>query len=83
MQNLGFGGKDRKTLWATGEGNIYRIAMQGKMDGTEVVQHYFLVAAPTGEQAVVTFSMTPRLVEKLGARDLNLVGGLLVPAGAP
>jgi hypothetical protein len=53
------------------------------MDGSEVVQHFFLIAAATGEQAVVTFSMTPRLVEKLGARDLNLVGGLLVPAGTP
>ena len=70
-------------IMATEGRYIYRIAMQGKMDGSEVVQHFFLVAAATGEQAVVTFSMTPRLVEKLGARDLNLVGGLLVPAGTP
>ena len=62
---------------------IYRIAAQGKMDASEVVQHFYLVAATTGEQVVVTFTMTPRLVEKLGARDLNLIGGLLVPAMAP
>lgn len=59
---------------------IYRIAAQGQMDGAEVVQHFFLIAAPTGEQVIMTFSMTPRMVEKLGARDVNLVGGLLVPA---
>ncbi len=62
---------------------IYRIAAQGKMDGSEVIQHFYLVASATGEQVVVTFTMTPRLVEKLGARDLNLIGGLLVPAMAP
>ena len=62
---------------------IYRIAAQGKMDASDVVQHFYLVAATTGEQVVVTFTMTPRLVEKLGARDLNLIGGLLVPAMAP
>ncbi len=62
---------------------IYRIAAQGKMDGADVVQHFYMVAATTGEQVVVTFTMTPRLVEKLGARDLNLIGGLLVPAMAP
>lgn len=66
-----------------GEGRyLFRIAAQGQMDGAEVVQHFFLVAAPTGEQAIMTFTMSPRMVEKLGARDVNLVGGLLVPASA-
>jgi|GEM_PF-216525 len=61
---------------------IFRIAAQGQMDGADVVQHFFLIAAPTGEQAIMTFSMTPRMVEKLGARDLSLVGGLLLPANS-
>ncbi len=57
---------------------IYRIAAAGLMDGLKVVQNFYLVAAPTGEQVVVVFTMTPKEVEKLGSRDLKIVQGLEV-----
>jgi hypothetical protein len=54
----------------------YRIAAQGKMDDVEVVQSFYLVANADGQQIVVAFTMTPKQVERLGTRDLTLVGSL-------
>ncbi len=45
-----------------------------------VLQNFYVVAAPSGEQVVLVFTMTPKQVDKLGARDLSLVGSLDVPA---
>lgn len=60
---------------------VYRYSVLGQMDGVTAVQNFYLVAAPGGEQMFVIFSMTPRQVDKLGARDLSLIGGLEMPAG--
>lgn len=63
-----------------GLGNqVQRLAVAGKLDGVAVVQNFYLVTGPTGAQVIVTFTMTPKQVEKFGARDLNLIGGLEVP----
>jgi hypothetical protein len=59
---------------------IYRISTLGKMDDVEVLQNFYLVAAPGGEQVVVAVTLTPKQAEKLGARDLALVGGIELPA---
>ncbi|HBI42273.1 MAG TPA: hypothetical protein DDY78_05365 [Planctomycetales bacterium] len=59
---------------------IYRISMVGKMDDVAVLQNFYLVAAPGGEQMVVAVTLTPKQAEKLGARDLALVGGIDLPA---
>jgi hypothetical protein len=59
---------------------VYRLAIAGKMDDVAVVQNFYLVAGKNGEQVIVTFTMTPKQVEKFGARDLNLIGSLEVPA---
>ncbi len=61
---------------------IYRLSEAGQMDGLAVVQNFYLVAAPGGEQVVLVFTMTPKQADKLGARDLSLVGSLDVPAAA-
>jgi hypothetical protein len=58
----------------------YRLSQLGKMDGLSVLQNFYLVAAPGGEQVVLLFTMTPKQAEKLGARDLAFVGSLEVPA---
>jgi hypothetical protein len=60
---------------------IYRLSEAGQMDGLAVVQNFYLVAAPGGEQVVLAFTMTPKQADKLGARDLSLVTSLEVPAG--
>ena len=61
---------DRAHYW------VYRISAPGRMDGMKVVQTCYLVAGPGGEQVVLAFTMTPSQAEKLGARDLTLVGGI-------
>ncbi len=61
---------------------VYRLSEAGQMDGLAVVQNFYLVAAPGGEQMVLAFTMTPKQADKLGARDLSLVGSLDVPAAA-
>ena len=50
------------------------------MDDVEVLQNFYLVAAPGGEQLVVLVTLTPKQAEKLGARDQALVGGIELPA---
>ncbi len=59
---------------------VYRLSALGELDGVEVMQNCYLIAAPNGEQVVVTFTMTPKQADKLGARDLSFVGSLEVPA---
>jgi hypothetical protein len=54
----------------------------GQLDGVAVMQNFLLVAAPGGEQVVLVFAMTPKQVDKFGARDLALVSGLELPAPA-
>jgi hypothetical protein len=58
----------------------YRLSVLGKMDGVEVLQNFYLVAAAGGEQIVLTFTLTPKQIEKLGSRDLSLVGSVELPA---
>jgi hypothetical protein len=46
------------------------------MDGLKVVQNFYIVAGPGGDQVVLAFTMTPTQAEKLGTRDLALVQGI-------
>jgi hypothetical protein len=62
-----------KGLW------VYRFTARGQIDGLKVIQSFFLVAGPQGEQLQLAFMMTPKQVEKLGTRDLELVGGITFP----
>jgi hypothetical protein len=55
---------------------LYRMQVSGKMDGLKVVQTFYLLASPTGEQIVLAFTMTPTQVDKVGGRDLALIRGL-------
>jgi hypothetical protein len=59
---------------------IYRYSASGQLEGVAVVQNCYLLATPEGEQMIVVFTMTPKQVDKLGARDLSLVGSLEIPA---
>src|SRR5262249_13522488 len=58
---------------------VYRISALGEMDGVKVMQNFYLIAGPSGDQVVVVFTMTPKQAEKLGSKDLSLVGSLEVP----
>jgi hypothetical protein len=60
---------------------IYRYSVLGQMDGVAAVQNFYIVATPEGEQIILVFTMTPKQADKIGARDLSVIGGLEVPAG--
>jgi hypothetical protein len=62
-----------------GKSWVYRYSALGKLDGLAVLQNFYLVANKDGDQVVVAFTMTPKQADKLGARDLALVGSLEVP----
>jgi hypothetical protein len=58
---------------------IYRVSAQGKLEGKEAVQNFYLVAAPDGRQVVLLFTMTPKYVDRLGTRDLSMAGSVGFP----
>ncbi len=63
---------DTKGYW------IYRLCSQGQLNDLEVLQYFYLVAAPTGRQLLVTFTVTPSQASKLDSRDQELVRGLSI-----
>jgi len=60
---------------------VYRLSELGTLDGVAVLQNFYIIADPDGNQVVVAFTMTPKQADKLGARDLSLVGSMDVPGG--
>jgi len=68
---------DNSTIKDTRGGRyVHRVSAQGTMGQLQVVQTFFLVAAPNGEQMVVAFTTRQPQHAKLGARDLPFVEGL-------
>ena len=57
----------------------YLVAGEGDLDGVRAVQYFYLVAGLGGDQAVLTFTMTPGQTQKLGSRDLEFVHGFQLP----
>ncbi|HJT76664.1 MAG TPA: hypothetical protein VJ739_05635 [Gemmataceae bacterium] len=67
-----------------GDGHwVYRVSALGKMDGLDVMQNFYLVAGPKGQQVVLLFTMTPKKAMKLGDRDLSMAGSIDFPAAKP
>ena len=58
---------------------LYRVTAEGKMDNLPVVQSYFLLAGPQGDQVVVTFAMKPEKAKAVGTRDVGLVNAIEFP----
>ena len=67
---------DRGEVPSDGDRWGYRITAQGDLDGVKVVQNFYVVASPAGEQMIVTFTMKPANLSRLGVRDLAIVNGL-------
>jgi hypothetical protein len=59
---------------------IYRISASGQLDGTGVLQNFYLVASPAGEQLVLVFTMTPKEADRLGGQDLSLAASIDFPS---
>lgn len=60
---------------------IYRISQVGKYDNVDAVQNFYHLANEDGRQLVVAVVLTPKQADKLGTRDLSLVGSLDFPKG--
>jgi hypothetical protein len=58
---------------------VYRVTASGTLDDVRAVQSFYLVASPQGEQMIVSFSVVPSEVQKLGSRDMDLVRGIAFP----
>ena len=58
---------------------VYRLTARGDMEGVKVIQCFYLIASPKGQQVVVAFTLKLTQVNKLGAKDLVLVDGLELP----
>jgi hypothetical protein len=54
---------------------IYRISSVGQLEGSKVMQNFYLVAAPDGRQLVLVFTLAPKQVDRLGTKDLMLAAG--------
>jgi len=55
---------------------IYRVSALGEINQLKVVQTFFLIAGPNGDQAIVAFTTRQTQVGKLAARDVAFVEGL-------
>ena len=56
----------------------YRVSARGVLDGTAVVQNFYVVANANGDQAILTFTLRPASAARIGTRDLELVNGTRV-----
>ncbi len=70
---------ERKQIDNKSNHTIYRVASMGELDGIRTVQYYYLVVGPRGDQMVVTFSVVPQHVQRLGSRDLEMVREIAFP----
>jgi hypothetical protein len=72
---------ERKQIDNPGKGNlaIYRVASSGELSGIRTVQYYYLIVGPRGDQLIVTFSVVPQHVQRLGSRDLEMVREIAIP----
>jgi hypothetical protein len=59
---------------------VCRLEAVGQMDGVRVVQNYYLIAHPSGEQVILAFTMKPQAVARVAGRDLVIVQSLDFPA---
>src|SRR5207247_2087755 len=60
-----------------GHHKIYRVAASGELERVKTWQYFYLIVSAQGEQIIVTFSVVPQQVSRLGVRDLELVRDLV------
>jgi hypothetical protein len=70
---------DRTAVPTDADRWVYRISARGELDGSPVVQNFYVVATANGDQMIVTFTMRPAAAGRLGTRDLELVNALDFP----
>jgi hypothetical protein len=58
---------------------IYRVSVVGQSDGIQVLQNYYAVAGPQGDQLILLFTTDVAQADRLGAHDLATVGTVQFP----
>lgn len=58
---------------------VYRVSARGELDGSPVVQNFYIVANANGDQIILTFTMRPAAASRIGTRDLELVNAIDFP----
>ena len=58
---------------------VYKLSAKGKQDGADVVQTFYLIAGPGGDQVTVTFLSAPEKAAKLADREAELLKGVGFP----
>jgi len=58
---------------------VYRVVARGELDGSKVVQNFYVVAGPRGDQVIATFTMKPGNATRLGTHDLAVVNAIDFP----
>lgn len=59
---------------------LYRVVARGKQDGIAVVQSFYLLAGPQGNQVAFTVLARAEKAPKIGERDLMIVNAIEFPA---
>jgi hypothetical protein len=67
---------DRQEVPTDADRWVYRITAQGTLDGSPVVQAFYVLAAAGGDQMILTFTMRPANAPRLGTRDLAVVNAI-------
>lgn len=75
--------QERKHLQETAKHHhtVYRVVASGELDSVKTWQYFYLVVGQNGEQCIVTFSVVPQHVQRLGVRDMELVRDLVLLPG--
>jgi hypothetical protein len=60
---------------------VYRISAVGKTNEMPVLQTYYAISGPSGDQVMLIFTTEVSLAERLGGQDLSIVGTVTFPAG--
>ena len=61
----------------TDEGRwLYRVTAKGELDGVKVVQNFFLLAGPQGQQLIFSFTMKPANAAKVATQDVSLINSV-------
>jgi hypothetical protein len=62
---------------------LYRITARGHQDGLPVIQSFYLLAGPQGDQVAITFIIPQNQAARAGTQDLELVNAIRFPARIP
>jgi hypothetical protein len=58
---------------------VYRVSARGELDGSPVVQNFYILANANGDQMILTFTLRPAGASRIGTRDLELVNAIDFP----